>query len=203
MLKKYFFLLILLFFAISNAFAIEWQTPVKGEYPFTGANIITLPIPDEIKNSSKHEQSKYLEDLYKTLYIIELESGFIINNKYRNPHEPKIYYDNNLNVFAGMNNGDIDAVSYSFFKRKVRFVKFCDFELKKCGLYDTHKNLYTGLEYDQIMASYSGTPILIKDDKKIYIQPFKNIGASTFLGITRSLETLGYIILSPFIFFLI
>lgn len=202
MKKKIIFIFFILVAITLNCQAVEWKQPNIGEHPFKVNSNLIIPITDDVSKLTDNEKREYLRKIYDNKYITLVQNGYIF--EVRDDNEKNyLYYDKDLNIFATIKNGKIDIIS-AYNSKGGRFVGICDADIQKCGMYDAKKNLFTGLEYDNIPNdTFSGTPVLVKNGKKIYLQPFKHVGLSSLIVTSWIISIPFVIILIPFFFMII
>lgn len=188
MLKKI-FVLVLVFLSINPCFAFKWENRKTGEKPYGVFVSKALPIDDNAKSLSIEEKKEYLKNLYDTKYVSYNKHNKIysvimenVNPDAPNVHfEYKFMYDENLNLILV---NDYDKFNYIDINSNFyRYHIVVNGERKKLGLYDFKRKRFSGFKYDKIKETFSGAPVVVYDNKKQNVQPFKRIGNSVIRGV--------------------
>ena len=204
MLKKI-FVLVLLFLSINPCFAFKWEDRETGEKPYGIFINKTLTIDEKAKFLSIEDKKEYLKNLYDAKYIIynKYNKIYSVIMESINPDAPDIHfeykfmYDKNLNLIL-VN----DYNKFNYVDRNSNFSRYhivVNSERKKLGLYDFKRKRFSGFKYDKIEETFSGVPVVVYNNKKQNVQPFKRIGNSVIRGVVYYPVMIGEKILAIFV----
>lgn len=204
MLKKFFVLILVLLF-INPCFAFKWEDRETGEKPYGVFINKTLIIDEKAKNLPIKDKKEYLKNLYDAKYVIYNKHNKIYSviMENVNPDAPDVHfeykfmYDENLNLILV---NDYDKFNYIDINSNFyRYHIVVNRERKKLGLYDFKRKRFSGFKYDEIKETFSGVPVVVYDNKKQNVQPFKRIGNSVIRGVAYYPVMIGEKILAIFV----
>lgn len=204
MLKKFFVLILVLLF-INPCFAFKWEDRETGEKPYGVFINKTLIIDEKAKNLPIKDKKEYLKNLYDAKYVIYNKHNKIYSviMENVNPDAPDVHfeykfmYDENLNLILV---NDYDKFNYIDINSNFyRYHIVVNGERNKLGLYDFKRKRFSGFKYDKIKETFSGAPVVVYDNKKQNVQPFKRIGNSVIRGVAYYPVMIGEKILAIFV----